>query len=69
MIKERMAEWLKAADCKFVGIFLRRFESCSSQSALHLVVRMLPFQGDYEGSNPSGHEIKVVYGGAYLAKW
>jgi hypothetical protein len=27
----KVAEWLKAADCKSVEIFLRRFESCLSQ--------------------------------------
>lgn len=26
-----MAEWFKATDCKSVGGFLRRFESCLSQ--------------------------------------
>ena len=25
--KEEMTEWLMVADCKFVGVFLRRFES------------------------------------------
>ena len=27
----KVAEWLKATDCKSVEIFLRRFESCLSQ--------------------------------------
>ncbi len=27
----RVAEWLKATDCKFVELFLRRFESYLSQ--------------------------------------
>nr|GEV65044.1 hypothetical protein [Tanacetum cinerariifolium] len=29
--KERVAKWSKAADCKSVEVFLRRFESCLSQ--------------------------------------
>ena len=27
-----MAEWFKAADCKSVEVFHRRFESCSLQN-------------------------------------
>ena len=30
----RVAEWLKATDCKFVELFLRRFESYLSQQFL-----------------------------------
>ena len=26
-----MPEWLMGADCKFAGLYLRRFESCSAQ--------------------------------------
>lgn len=29
---EEITEWLKVTYCKFVGIYLRRFESCSLQS-------------------------------------
>lgn len=33
-----MAEWFKAADCKSVEVFRRRFESCSLHKSEHSVV-------------------------------
>ena len=54
-----MAEWLKAADCKYVEDLLRRFESCFSQTSLYVFVpgRMSSFgstdgwTGDYTIKN------------------
>ena len=40
-LKERMAEWFKAADCKSVEVSHRRFESCFFQksNSRHSVAR------------------------------
>ena len=36
----RVAEWLKATDCKSVELFLRRFESYLSQQFFLLIVTL-----------------------------
>ena len=55
-----MPEWLMGADCKFAGLYLRRFESCSAQKFNVKILYKSKTSNIYSGSRIRTYDLKVM---------